>query len=365
MSKNLYSGIVPTDFYVEYKKENTSNERKGEIEEEVFRLIRGVNKFPENDVDLEMEVQQLRGLARLDLGKFYNNGVIKPNNLGQTLCYKYYPNIWDIIRIRVGTRPISMREAFFSDIDLKRAIRLNLTYDAGVEGLRSWFRLFDIGYGMNFRPSSAKIIYETNLSEGAKVLDYSAGYGGRLLGAWSSEKVVEYVGIEPNTETYENALGFEKFLNGKHGNQLRVRMLKSGSEDVTVERFPEYREYFDMAFSSPPYFNLEKYSDEGTQAYAKFPEYKAWVKGYLRPTVHNCIDMLKRDGIFAMNIYEDETYGKVKGIKQVIEFICGEKDYQLYKIDRMEVNIRPGNGERDKKDRKTEPVFYFKHKDKV
>lgn len=360
MSRNQYSDVIPVEWYIEYKKEETSEERREEIKEDVFRLIREINLFPENEVDLEDEVRHLRALARIDIGKFYDGNIIKPNNVGQALCYKYYPNIWDIKKNRVGIRPLSMRDAFFSDKDLRRAIGANLTYDGGVEGLRSWFRMSDVGYGMNFRPSSAKIIYETNLENNSRVLDYSAGYGGRMLGAWSAERVEEYVGIEPNSETYENAIRFSRFLNEKHGDQLKVRMIKRGSEEITLKEFPEYKHYFDIAFSSPPYFDMEQYSNEETQAYIKFPEYKGWVKGYLRPTIHNCIDMLKPEGIFAVNIFEDETYGKARGIKKILEFVCGEKGFRLYKIDYMEVNIRAGNGERDRKERKKEPVFYFK-----
>ena len=33
----------------------------------------------------------------------------------------------------------------------------------------------------------------------------------------------------------------------------------------------------DFAFSSPPYFNLEKYSDEETQCYVKFSKLNEWI----------------------------------------------------------------------------------------
>jgi SAM-dependent methyltransferase len=254
-----------------------------------------------------------------------------------------------------------MRESFFIDKDLKRAIKANLTYDMDVSGLRSWFRMADVGYCMNFRPSAAKVVYNINLPKKGKVLDYAAGYGGRLLGAWASENCDVYIGLEPNTKTYENGLSFLDFLNGKYLNLSKSYLYNVCSEDFTIEKYPQYSEYFDMAFSSPPYFNLEVYSDEDTQSYIKFNQYTKWVKGYLQPTINNCIDMLKPGGIFAINIYEDETeHNKAPNIKKIIQLICNERGFKLYKIDYLVLTRRAGNGSRDRSEEKVEPIWYFK-----
>ena len=362
MARTQYSDLVPVHYHEEYKKDDTTEGRKNELVEEVFSIIRSVNTFPEGIVTLEEEVRNLRSLTTLDMDTFYSNGWIRKNHAGQVLCYKYYPNIWDVKKNRKGIRPLSMRDAFYSDKDLKKAIRANLRYDSGISGLRSWFRMTDIGYCMNFRPSAATIIYDTNLEENARVLDYSSGYGGRILGAWASGKVSEYIGVEPNTETVRNSERFIEFLN-KYPNLRSCKVYQNVSEEFTVDKYPQYRRYFDMAFSSPPYFDLEEYSTEETQSYIKYSEYPEWVKKYLRPTIKNCVDMLKSDGIFAVNMYDldnDNENNKAPNIGKIIKYLCSELGFRLYKVDKLELTVKAGNGERSREDSKFEPIWYFR-----
>jgi len=60
-----------------------------------------------------------------------------------------------------------------------------------------------------YRPQMAKMIV-TGLN-GEVVLDPCAGWGGRLLGAVSSN--AHYIGFEPNIKTYNGLLKLSKFLN--------------------------------------------------------------------------------------------------------------------------------------------------------
>lgn len=356
---NQYSDLIPAHLYVEYK--GASEERKQEIVQWAFDTIRSVNTFPEEIVDLDTEIRSLRTLASLDVYKNYVDNVIKRNNAGINVCYKHYPNIWDVVKPGDGHDPISMRQAFYTDEDLLKVLKLNFTYDYDINGFRSWFRMIGVGYCNNFRPSAAKIIYDTNLEPGSRVYDYAAGYGGRLLGAWAANNVSEYVAVDPNTETWENASEFISFLEGYRNLDTAV-IYKIGSEDFNLDNFPQYYNYFDIAFSSPPYFNVEVYSQEVTQSYNKYPEYNNWVKYFLRPTIHNCIDVLKPNGIYAINIFEDS---KVFNIKKLVRFICHERGFVLYKEDRYEMAVRPGLGDRDRSIGKSEPVWYFKHKDYI
>lgn len=360
MNITTYNELIPAEWFYEYKNSNDENIKK-EIQKRIFDIIRSVNEFPEKELDLNKEMQNLRTLSNINIRSMYVDNRISINSVGQSLCYQFYPNIWDVKKSRKGIRPISMRESFLIDKDLNRAIKMNLTYDTDISGLRSWFRMSDIGYCMNFRPATAKVVYDYNLQPKSKVLDYAAGYGGRLLGAWAAENIDEYIGIEPNTETFNNGNKFIEFLNSKYINLSKACLYKVCSEDFTVKKYPQYREYFDMAFSSPPYFDLEIYSNEKTQSYNKFPNYSMWVKNYLRPTIHNCIDMLKPKGRFAINIYEDSSeYNKAPNIKKIIQFICYERKFKLYKEDFMILTKRAGNGSRDRNKEKTEPIWYFR-----
>lgn len=354
MGKNQYNDIVQDNLYIEYKIAN--EERKKQIEDKIFYQIREINTFPEDDiVEMKDDIKILRSLYNLNPKEYYNNGVIKPNSSGLSLTYKYYPNIWDV---KKKDKNFSMREGFFDDKELRNALRLNLRFDQDISGLRAWLRMNRCGYTTNFRPSVAKVVYDTNLKPNSFVFDYSAGYGGRLLGAWSAENVSKYVGLEPNTETFNNGNKFIKYLNkiSKLGGDLNkdLELYKIGSESFDYMSL-DYESYFDMAFSSPPYFDLEIYCEEETQSYKMFKSYKEWIKFYLRPTILNSIKMLKPDGIFAINIHET-----LYNIKNIVKCICNEEDFRLYKIDNMEIKVRPGDGMKGTIKEKFEPIWYFK-----
>lgn len=355
---NQYSDIITDEWFLEYK--NATNIRKIEIEEEMFSILRKVNEFPLDTYDEFSAMQNLRTLSTLNIDNVYKNGCISRSSIGNSLCYNFYPNIWDVKKMYDDKLSISIRDAFYDDKLLKKMIRFSLKYTDSINDFKSGFRLLKVGYCMNFRPVAAKIIYDTNLKPNSKVLDYAAGYGGRLLGAWAANNVYEYIALEPNTETFNNAGRFDTFLN-KYFPNLKTIIYKVCSEDFNVQKYSQYKEYFDMAFSSPQYFDLEIYSEEKTQSANKFPEYSLWVKGFLKPTINNCIDMLKPDGIFAINI-SDETDRKLLNISKIVKLLCYEKNFIHYKTDLMELTIRPGNGSRDRMKKKYEPIWYFKKK---
>ena len=64
---------------------------------------------------------------------------------------------------------------------------------------------------------------------------------------------------------------------------------------------------FDMAFTSPPYFNTEKYSDEDTQSFKRYPTYEKWMAGFLEPMICNCRHGLKNNGYLLLNVADTKT----------------------------------------------------------
>jgi len=52
----------------------------------------------------------------------------------------------------------------------------------------------------NFPPVVAKSLYETYCPKNGKILDFSAGFGGRLVGAMSSKNNYYYVGVDPSVK---------------------------------------------------------------------------------------------------------------------------------------------------------------------
>ena len=360
--RNQYSDLIPESFYNEYKK--VSPEKRLEMEDEAFRIIRSVNTFPDYISDVEDDMKSLRNLMDVEAGSIYDfeKNHYGYHTAGTGFLYKFFPNIYDVQKQNCDH---TIRSAFFDDDYLKKFIQKSLAYGSNIMDLIRWGRMVArVGYVVNFRPAVAKVLYElySPRDSDSKVLDTSAGYGGRLLGAWAASNVSEYIGIDPNTETALNAGKLITYLDENFPNLKKTEVLCIGSETFTGENYPQYQNYFDIAFTSPPYFNTEVYSTEETQSCNMFNTYDLWVKGFLRPTIHNTIDALKEDGVFSINIFE-----KVPNIKKIIAFIAHEKGFRLYHEDLMLFRVMPGAG-KDGKRKDTsaalgnyEPIWYFKH----
>ena len=76
--------------------------------------------------------------------------------------------------------------------------------------------------------------------------------------------------------------------------------------------YKKYENYFDTIFTSPPYFDVEKYSDEDTQSYKRYKTIDSWNKNFLHETLRLIIPTLKENGILAINI-ADVYHESVKG----------------------------------------------------
>ena len=151
-----------------------------------------------------------------------------------------------------------------------------------------------------FKPSVAKAFYDYYKSE--NVLDFSAGWGDRLAGFYCGETTKHYVGIDPNTNNHS---GYKKQVEFYEKNQTifespkKVDMICEPAEDVD---YSKYENYFDTIFTSPPYYNTEKYSDEDTQSWVRYKNIDSWNKDFLHSTLGKVIFTLKKDGVLAINI---------------------------------------------------------------
>ena len=93
--------------------------------------------------------------------------------------------------------------------------------------------------------------------KGKMFITGNCGFGGRMLGALSSKKNFRYVGTDPCTETMYHLHQLSDCIEMVTGKENSYELHCCGSEDF---RGPENS--IDFAFSSPPYFNLEVFSDE-------------------------------------------------------------------------------------------------------
>ena len=322
----------------------------------VFDIYRSVNLVP---IIYYTEKGVLRAIREFKDSSYnsVNNGKINlGNNKGQPLSRFLFPNMMTAEPKGRGSN--SLRDRFYDDKKLKRAIRIcyemregnNLVYPTAVR------RALELVTGeniQNFKPQNARAIVEHLCPVlWGNVYDYSCGYGGRLLGIGCSNMKYNYIGVDPNTETVKYLNYFNDCIEEAVG--VRGSIIQSVSEEYQPQDI-------DLAFSSPPYFNLEKYSDEDTQCMVRYKTLDDWFDSYVVPTIEHIYSGLNREGLFATNIADYKTYGN-KEYKVVEDWIKTAERIGFKHVStiKMMLNTRPGVGNNKLAGReKYEGVYVF------
>ena len=198
-----------------------------------------------------------------------------------------------------------------------------------------------------FKPNVAKIIYD--MFESENILDFSAGWGDRLAGFYASEHGKHYVGIDPRKENHpiyqEQSEFYDKHL-GFFEHERKSEFYCSPAEDFD---FTQYEDYFDLVFTSPPYFSVERYSYDDTQSWVRYKDINDWNKDFLQTTLGNLWGSIKPGGYLLVNISDVYTNSKWSTERGWLE-ICNPMNDYLSKLGEyqgcigMEMAKRPNSG---------------------
>lgn len=143
------------------------------------------------------------------------------------------------------------------------------------------------------RPIVTVVIYR--YFSGKRILDPCMGWGGRLIAALSIDCEL-YVGIDPNEDLHPHYQEIQRVFGGN--SQLFC---------CPFETFEWDEEPFDIAYTSPPYFDLEDYGDSPGQSIVQYPKLTDWINKFLLPLLENCIKYVKLGGIIAINISDTKN----------------------------------------------------------
>jgi hypothetical protein len=215
---------------------------------------------------------------------------------GNQLCWSYHPHSFEIRKtvLKGKDRPSAM-DTFHNDEKLLKCIRSCIEYRGDFQcsplTLVGECKFLQGSWILNFQPIIAAAIYARYGGTNGIVYDSSAGWGGRMLGARLAG-VKKYIACEPNTATYHGLLEMAELIK----EDMIVDIHMEGSENFITS------EEVDMAFTSPPYFNLELYSNEPTQSHIKFPSFDQWCDGFLKRTIENTWKVIKKGGYMLINI---------------------------------------------------------------
>jgi len=336
-----FTGYEPVyDQLDKFTKEVFEKDPEGTVNK-VFEIYRSINLVPIIYFTEDGLVRAIKEFKSTSYNSVIDNRIGLGNNRGQPLSRFLFPNMMTAEPKGRGSN--SLKDRFLDDTKLKRAIRICFEMREGQKlvyptALRRSLELVTGENIQNFKPQNARAIVEHLCPVlWGNIYDYSAGYGGRLLGIGSSNMNYNYTAVDPNTETVNYLQYFNSLI--KQATGVEGTIVQSVSEDYQPEDV-------DLAFSSPPYFNLEKYSDEPTQCMVNYTTLDEWFDGYVVPTMTNIHNGLNNDGVFATNIADYKTYGQKEPVEVCERWVeTAEKiGFKHTGTIKMMLNTRPGVG---------------------
>jgi hypothetical protein len=289
------------------------------------------------------------------------DGRVASDSTGVSLANSYHPHRYTV---KCGEK-MTAAEAFSKDHILERVLVKCLKMNKGItkSKLLSMISIFSgVQVASNFPTATAKAIYNDFLPTGGYVWDMSCGWGGRLLASLSSPCVFGYYGCDPSTKTFK---GLSEML-------IDLRRLIPGLEDKMVDlvnqgsevELPAHWPSVDLCFTSPPYFNTEKYAREETQSFLKYPYPSEWMRNFIGDTLRNCAKLLTPRGRCLVNIANVSTYTNLER-----EFVKTAEGIGFILEDTWQLQYMkmPGQGKKNhnagkERTMRTEPIFILKLK---
>ena len=157
-----------------------------------------------------------------------------------------------------------------------------------------------------FKPKIMR--YIINLFKARAVLDMSSGWGDRLISAMASD-VDTYHGYDPNACLHPNYVKMIEFFKGEYKNpNATFEMYLSNFESS-----PIYVNFYDLMFTSPPYFDIEIYDNNAStqSTYTTKNDESKWYNQFLLKWVEKIYVALKEGGIMAFNINQFDRHNFV------------------------------------------------------
>jgi len=166
-------------------------------------------------------------------------------------------------------------------------------FDTPEAFFKAQYKAFQLYYGSvnQFHPMVAKWVY-LRFKPKHGILDFSAGWGGRLLAAMSLG--IPYTGIDANTTLEASYRRMVRTLEPDLPPH-QVQLFFQPSETVDFSQFT-----YDLIFTSPPYFMLEEYE--------KMPTYASkanFLERFFIPVTLSAWKHLRRGGHMALNMPEE------------------------------------------------------------
>lgn len=157
--------------------------------------------------------------------------------------------------------------------------------------------------------------------------DPCAGWGGRMLGAYLLG--MKYVAIDANKKLVEELKRLAEFMN------YDAEIYYGDSSDEKFVNSVLKRRKIDLAFTCPPYYNEEIYSDDEFQS-EKGRTKQEWNNEFLQPMINNVMKHLKGKFIISVDEKVDLRALKQK-IKKMTYCLSWKEDYYYEVTEQSEI----------------------------
>ena len=207
---------------------------------------------------------------------------------------------------------------FFTNIEefkKKKFIKTMLTYyetTKNARGLKNEYIVLKEVYNICisainiFRPLVAVEVYQH--FKPTRILDFSAGWGGRAVGAAVCN--ISYFGIDINAGLHDPYNKMSAFLNSSassasSASSSKKKLINMVIADAVSYDYSTISPGYDMVFTSPPYYFIEKYSHNESYASKNEMDQKFYI-----PAFSNTFKHLLPGGHFVLNVNK-EIYERV------------------------------------------------------
>lgn len=214
----------------------------------------------------------------------------------QAARYKKGPTLYHAMKTGVGLGKSDKEFPFYDGLARVYLARpseqnqRNLLYTLIQWGIQGTY------YTNEFPPHVARDIYrEFKMGKNSRILDPCAGWGGRMIGA--SVVSDHYDGCEPATKTHAGLELLAEHLSDLTDGRFKARVRRKPFEDARFKAGS-----YDLALTSPPYYDTEMYSKETTQSSVRYTSFEDWLAGFYFPFIDRTLAALKPGAPFILNV---------------------------------------------------------------
>ena len=222
-----------------------------------------------------------------DLDKLKEFHEIDSKNCFYGNPFLYHFQLRNLLRCRREKRPTIYELHEDSNSWQKLLEQTRKKNRGGKSAAANIFECYRINNGsvVMFKTTTAKYIYTKYAAR--KVLDPTAGWGGRLLGAWAQG--IDYIGIDTNVslqESYEEMIQFllKEYKYGLLDLPTKMEMIWDSCLNVDFTSLE-----YDFVLTSPPYINMEIY-----EHMEEWKTKELFYKDFFMPLWEKCLSGMKQ-----------------------------------------------------------------------